>query len=109
MAESRSRIAVWTIRSIARDLVRLLSASCRSRTQPAAGNLFFRKQLTLHLERQVKPRPADDATRARGAALAGRLASPSDGREARRAHPMASQGLPVVLAAEVSVRGRPRL
>jgi transposase InsO family protein len=35
----------------------------RSRAQLAAENLFLRKQLALYLERQVKPRRADDATR----------------------------------------------
>ena len=35
----------------------------RSHVQLAAENLFLRKQLALHLERQVKPRRADDATR----------------------------------------------
>jgi hypothetical protein len=35
----------------------------RSRGQLAAENLFLRKQLALYLERQVKPRRADDATR----------------------------------------------
>jgi transposase InsO family protein len=35
----------------------------RSRAQLTAENLFLRKQLALYLERQVKPRRADDATR----------------------------------------------
>jgi putative transposase len=35
----------------------------RSRAQLAAENLFLRRQLGLYLERQVKPRRADDATR----------------------------------------------
>ena len=35
----------------------------RSHAQLAAENLFLRKQLALYLERQVKPRRADDATR----------------------------------------------
>ena len=35
----------------------------RSRAQLAAENLFLKKQLALYLERQVKPRRADDATR----------------------------------------------
>jgi transposase InsO family protein len=35
----------------------------RSHAQLAAKNLFLRKQLALYLERQVKPRRADDATR----------------------------------------------
>lgn len=35
----------------------------RSHAHLAAENLFLRKQLALYLERQVKPRQADDATR----------------------------------------------
>ena len=35
----------------------------RSHAQLAAENLFLRKQLALYLERQVKSRRADDATR----------------------------------------------
>ncbi len=35
----------------------------QSRTQLAAENVFLRKQLALYIERQVKPRRADDATR----------------------------------------------
>jgi putative transposase len=35
----------------------------QSRTKLAAENLFLRKQLALYLEREVKPRRADDATR----------------------------------------------
>ena len=35
----------------------------RSHAQLAAENLFLRKPLALYLERQVKPRRADDATR----------------------------------------------
>jgi hypothetical protein len=35
----------------------------RSRAQLAAENLFLEKQLALYLERQVKPRRADDTTR----------------------------------------------
>jgi hypothetical protein len=35
----------------------------RSHAQLAAENLFLRKQLALYIERQVKPRRADDATR----------------------------------------------
>jgi putative transposase len=35
----------------------------RPHVQLAAENLFLRKQLALYLERQVKPRRADDATR----------------------------------------------
>jgi hypothetical protein len=35
----------------------------RSRAHLAAENLFLRKQLALYVERGVKPRRADDATR----------------------------------------------
>jgi transposase InsO family protein len=52
-----------TILQIATDVISLLSSALRSRTQLAAENLFLRKQLALYLERQVKPRRADDATR----------------------------------------------
>jgi hypothetical protein len=48
---------------VGRDLVTLISAAMRSRAQLAAENLFLRKQLALYLERRVKPRRADDATR----------------------------------------------
>jgi hypothetical protein len=40
-----------------------VSEAARSHAQLAAENLFLRKQLALYLERQVKPRRADDATR----------------------------------------------
>src|SRR5213594_1718987 len=39
------------------------AAAARSHAQLAAENLFLRKQLALYIERQVKPRRADDATR----------------------------------------------
>jgi putative transposase len=48
---------------VGRDLVSLISSALRSRAQLAAENLFLKKQLALYLERQVKPRCADDATR----------------------------------------------
>jgi putative transposase len=48
---------------VTRDLVWMLSSTMRSRAQLAAENLFLRKQLALYLERQAKPRRADDATR----------------------------------------------
>ena len=48
---------------IARDLASLISSVLRSRAQLAAENLFLKKQLALYLERQVRPRRADDATR----------------------------------------------
>ena len=48
---------------VARDLALLITSALRSRAQLAAENLFLKKQLALYLERQVKPRRADDATR----------------------------------------------
>jgi putative transposase len=42
---------------------RLVALGVRGHTRLAAENLFLRKQLAMYLERQVKPRRADDATR----------------------------------------------
>ena len=63
MSQSRGRAAVRTGLSLARDVLRLVSSAVRSHTHLAAENLFLRKQLALYVERQVKPRRADDATR----------------------------------------------
>ena len=63
MAPSRSHTAVRTVLRVACDGLRFLSTLSRSRAQLAAENLFLRKQLALYMERQVKPRRADDATR----------------------------------------------
>jgi len=57
------RLLFRTILRVAADLVSLISQAMRSRAQLEAENLFLRKQLALYLERQVKPRRADDATR----------------------------------------------
>jgi transposase InsO family protein len=63
MAESCSRLDVRTIARVASDVLRFVSSLLRPHVQLAAENLFLRKQLALYLERQVKPRRADDATR----------------------------------------------
>ena len=63
MAQSRCRTALRNILRIACDLLRLVSTAVRSHAQLAAENLFLRKQLALYVERQVKLRRADDATR----------------------------------------------
>jgi hypothetical protein len=63
MIRSGSRLAVRTVLRVAHDLLRLASLTLRSRAQLAAENLFLRKQWALYVERQVKPRRADDATR----------------------------------------------
>src|SRR5262245_13292082 len=63
MLLSRSRHAVHTILRFVGDLVRLVVGAVRSRAQLSAENLFLKKQLALYVERPVKPRRADDATR----------------------------------------------
>ena len=45
------------------DLLGLLRAAFRSRAHLAAENLFLRKQLASYVERQVRPRRTDNATR----------------------------------------------
>jgi transposase InsO family protein len=45
------------------DALEFVAVSLRSRSRLAAENLFLRKQLALYLERQVKPRRANNATR----------------------------------------------
>jgi len=57
----RSHVFVRTFLRVAADVLRFGSSSWRSHAQLAAENLFLRKQLALYLERQVKPRRADDA------------------------------------------------
>ena len=63
MAQSRSRAAVRTLLHLAADVLRVLSTAGRSRARLVAENLFLRKQLAMYVERQVKPRRANDATR----------------------------------------------
>ena len=63
MALSHCSTLVRTVLRLAGDLVRLVAAAVRSHPQLAAENLFLRKQLALYVERQVKPRRADNATR----------------------------------------------
>jgi hypothetical protein len=63
MAQSRRRVALRTLLRVGGDLLRLVLAAGRSHAELAAENLFLRKQLGLYVERQVKPRRADDATR----------------------------------------------
>jgi hypothetical protein len=60
---AQSRAALRTVLRVACDLLQLISAAIRSQARLAAENLFLRKQLALYVERQVKPRRADDATR----------------------------------------------
>src|SRR5262247_3537773 len=57
------RVAFRTVVDVLADVARLGFLTLPSRAQLAAENLFLRKQLALYLERRVKPRRADDATR----------------------------------------------
>ena len=45
------------------DLLRLLRLTFRSRAQLAAESLFLRKQLACYVERKVRPKGADNASR----------------------------------------------
>jgi len=69
MRQSTVRV-VRTVLGVLIDLGRFTSLALHSRASLAAENLFLRKQLALYLERQVKPRRADDATRITLVALA---------------------------------------
>lgn len=57
------RHMVRTALALLADLLRLLRLMLQSRTQLAAENLFLRKQLACYIERQVRPRRTDAASR----------------------------------------------
>ena len=63
MNQSRHRILIRSIFRVATDVGSFPALVFRSHAQLAAENLFLRKQLALYVERQVKARHADDATR----------------------------------------------
>ena len=63
MTLSQRCTPVRTLLRIVGDIVRFVIAAARSNAELAAENLFLRKQLALYVERQLKPRRADDATR----------------------------------------------
>ena len=52
-----------TLLTLLRDGLQFLLLGTHSKAALKAENLFLRKQLALYLEREVKPRPATDATR----------------------------------------------
>src|SRR5215469_6636900 len=52
-----------TIAALVRDTLTFIGPGLRPRSALMAENLFLRKQLTLYLDRQIKPRRANDATR----------------------------------------------
>jgi hypothetical protein len=100
---SSSSIVRQTAVRLLVDALRFLSLGFRPRSQLAAENLLLRKQLALYRERRVKPRRADDGDtdHPRPARPAGRLESRADDRETGDADPVASQGIPPLLAVEV--------
>src|SRR5262245_44943051 len=55
--------AIRTLFHVAFDAVTFIRLCFRSTTTVAAENLFLRKQLSLFVERKVKPRRATDAIR----------------------------------------------
>ena len=57
------RRGVRTVLNVVADLGRFVALALHSRARLAAENLFLRKQLAMYLERHVKPRRPDDATR----------------------------------------------
>jgi hypothetical protein len=63
MSRFRSRAAARTVVRLGGDLARFAASGVRSHAHLAAENLFLKKQLALYVERQVRPRRADDATR----------------------------------------------
>jgi putative transposase len=63
MPVARVRTAVRTILRLTGDLTRFAVEALGLRAQLSAENLSLRKQLAPYVERQVKPRRADDATR----------------------------------------------
>ena len=63
MRQTALRAAVRTALTVLVDVGRLGLLAMHSRAHLAAKNLFLRKQLTLYLERKVKPQRADYATR----------------------------------------------
>ena len=52
-----------TVLALLADLLLVLRLMFRSRTQLAAENLFLRKQLACYIERQIRPRRTDNASR----------------------------------------------
>ena len=53
--------AVVTVVNVLLDILQLLRTALHSHQRLAAENLFLRKGLALHIERQAKPRRATNA------------------------------------------------
>jgi hypothetical protein len=83
-----------TLLTLLVDAAHFLWLCLHSPTALAAENLFLRKQLAPYQERHVTPRRATDATRLALIWLGRWCAT-------RHVHPLASAGIPPVLAVEV--------
>ena len=59
----RATVTVHTVFGLLVDVLHFARLGLRSHARLAAENLFLRKQLALYLERQAKPRRANNATR----------------------------------------------
>src|SRR4029450_6765555 len=92
-----------TLLTLLVDAAHFLWLCLHSPTALAAENLFLRKQLALYQERQVTPRRATDAIRLPLLWLGRwfRLASGAGGCATCDVSPLASAGIPTVLAVEV--------
>src|SRR5947209_6573053 len=91
------------------DAGRFLRLCLRSPAQLAAENLFLRKQLALYQERHVKPRRVTNATRFALVWLGpmGRLEASVICGATGDLHPLASPGIPAVLAVEIQTGSPP--
>jgi len=96
---------------LARDLLHFVALACSSHKRLAAENLFLCKQLAFYVERKVKPRRLNDATRIAPhlARAADRLATASRRGTTRDARAMAPAGISPLLAVEVTGPWRPRI
>ena len=92
---------------LAQDDLQFLLLGTRWSVALKAENIFLRKQLAVHLEREAKPRRATGAISAiYGSTLAAFcMAECLDQRQARDIPPLASEGFSVALAMEIEAAG----
>ena len=62
---------IRTVLLLVRDLLHFVALACSSHRRLVAENLFLRKQLAFYVDRKVKPRRLNDATRIALTLLAG--------------------------------------
>ena len=92
-----------TLAALVWDTFAFIGLGLRSKSALMAENLFLRKQLALYLERQVKPRRANDATRLTMVFCfqTVSLEGGSGQLQAENFPPLAPAGVPPVVAMEV--------